>query len=163
MSNGESDSDLSDDDAKAVELLKALLDTVDAIPSTLIEASETLRQTAPDLFEKMLVHGVQVVGFAFAPTTATEFLEVLQPNCSTRYSAGVSVRCGIIVNNCSISCRSSRNCFAYRDHWWMHASYRNYRSDGGATLSLRSVPGREGNCDVEWIAGDRNGPFGHGS
>ena len=26
-------------------------------------------------------------------------------------------RIGIIVNSCSISCRSSRNCFAYRDHW----------------------------------------------
>jgi hypothetical protein len=77
MSDGESDPDLSDDDAKAVELLKALLDTVDAIPPTLIGASETLRDTAPDLFEKMLVHGVQVVGFGFAPTTATEFLEAV--------------------------------------------------------------------------------------
>jgi hypothetical protein len=77
MSDGESDPDLSDDDAKAVELLKVLLDTVDAIPPTLIEASETLRHTTPDLFEKMLVHGVQVVGFGFALTTATEFLETL--------------------------------------------------------------------------------------
>jgi hypothetical protein len=77
MSDGESDPDLSDDDAKAVELLKALLDTVDAIPPPLIEASEKLRDAAPDLFEKMLVHGVQVVGFGFAPTTATEFLDAV--------------------------------------------------------------------------------------
>jgi hypothetical protein len=77
MSDGESDPDLSDDDAKAVELLKALLDTVDAIPPPLIKASETLRDATPDLFEKMLVHGVQVVGFGFAPATATEFLEAL--------------------------------------------------------------------------------------
>jgi hypothetical protein len=77
MSDGESDSDLSDDDAKAVELLKALLDTVDAIPRELIEASEKLRYAAPDLFEKMLVHAVQVVGFGFEPTTAAEFLEAL--------------------------------------------------------------------------------------
>ena len=69
--------DLSDEDSKAVELLKTLSDTVDAIPPPLIEASETLRNAAPDLFEKMLMHGVQVVGFGFAPTTATEFLEVL--------------------------------------------------------------------------------------
>jgi hypothetical protein len=54
MSDGESDPDLSDDDAKAVKLLKALLDTVDAIPPMLIEASETLQATAPDLFERML-------------------------------------------------------------------------------------------------------------
>jgi len=77
MSDGESVPDLSDEDAKAVELLKALLDTVDTIPPPLIEATETLRDTAPDLFEKMLTYGVQVVGFGFAPTTATEFPEVL--------------------------------------------------------------------------------------
>jgi hypothetical protein len=61
----------------SVNLLKSLSDTVDAIPPALIEASEKLRHAAPDLFEKMLVHGVQVVGFGFAPTTATEFLEEL--------------------------------------------------------------------------------------
>jgi hypothetical protein len=77
MSDGETVTDLSDGDAKAVELLKAFLDTVDAIPPTLIEASEKLRDGAPDLFEKKLVHGVQVVGFGFARTTATEFLEAL--------------------------------------------------------------------------------------
>ncbi len=77
MSDGEADPDLSDDDAKAVELLKALLNTVDAIPPSLIATTETLRDAAPDLFEKMLVHGVQVDGFGFAPTTATEFLEAL--------------------------------------------------------------------------------------
>jgi hypothetical protein len=75
--DGETVTDLSDEDTKAVELLKALLDTVDAIPPTLIKATETLQTAAPDLFEKMLVHGVQVVGFGFAPATATEFLEVL--------------------------------------------------------------------------------------
>ena len=67
----------SDQDSKAVELLNTLRDTVDAIPPLLIETTETLRDTTPDLFEKMLTHGVQVVGFGFAPTTATEFLEVL--------------------------------------------------------------------------------------
>lgn len=77
LPDGETVTDLSDEDAKAVELLKALLDTVDTIPPTLIEASETLRDAAPDVFEKLLMHGVQVVGFGFAPTTATEFLEAL--------------------------------------------------------------------------------------
>jgi hypothetical protein len=77
MSDGESAPDLLDDEAKAVELLRALLDTVDAIPPSLIAATETVRTTAPDSFEMMLVHGVQVVGFGFAPTTATEFLEAL--------------------------------------------------------------------------------------
>jgi hypothetical protein len=81
MSDGESDPDLSDEDAKAVKLLKALLDTVDTIPPPLIEASEKLRDAVPDLFERMLVHGEQVVGFGFAPTTATEFLEALNRTC----------------------------------------------------------------------------------
>jgi hypothetical protein len=35
MSDGKTDPDLSDDDAKAVELVKALLDTVDTIPPPL--------------------------------------------------------------------------------------------------------------------------------
>jgi hypothetical protein len=77
MSDGESDPDLSDEDAKAVKLLKALLDTKDNIPPGLIKSSETLRDAAPDLFEKLFTHGVQVVGFGFAPATATELLEAL--------------------------------------------------------------------------------------
>ena len=77
MPEGESVTDLSDQDSKAVELLKTLSETVDAIRRSLIETAEMLRDTAPDLFEKMLMHGVQVVGFGFAPATATEFLEVL--------------------------------------------------------------------------------------
>jgi hypothetical protein len=77
LPDGQSVTDLSVEDSKAVELLKTLSDTVGAIPPTLIEASEKLRDAAPDLFEKMLVHGVQVVGFGFAPTTATDFLETL--------------------------------------------------------------------------------------
>jgi hypothetical protein len=77
LPDGQSVTDLSDDDAKAVELLKRLLDTVDGIPPTLVEASEKLRDAAPDSFERMFIHGVQVVGFGFAPTTATEFLEAL--------------------------------------------------------------------------------------
>ena len=50
MSDGESVPDLSNEDAKTVELLKALLDSVDAIPPLLINATETLRDAAPDLF-----------------------------------------------------------------------------------------------------------------
>jgi hypothetical protein len=77
LSDGQTVTDLSNEDAKAVELLKTLRSTVDAIPPLLIEATETLRDEAPDLFERLLTHGVQVVGFGFAPTTATEFLDVL--------------------------------------------------------------------------------------
>jgi hypothetical protein len=69
--------DLTDDEARAVKILEALRDSVDAIPSSAIKTAEELRDADPVLFEKTLVHGVQVVGFGFSPTSATEFIEVL--------------------------------------------------------------------------------------
>jgi hypothetical protein len=77
MPDGRSATDLSEKDAQAVDILEMLRDTVDAIPPSLIEATETLRDAQPDLFEKTLMHGVQSVGFGFSPTSTTEFLEVL--------------------------------------------------------------------------------------
>jgi hypothetical protein len=68
---------LSDKDAKAVEILKNLRDSVDAIPPSLIRTAEALRTDAPEPFEKWLVHGVQVVGFGFYPASATEFVQAL--------------------------------------------------------------------------------------
>jgi hypothetical protein len=42
-----------------------------------VDDSYNLRYTAPDLFEKTLMHGLQVAGVGFCPATATEFLEVI--------------------------------------------------------------------------------------
>jgi hypothetical protein len=67
----------TDEENDAIDLLKILHDTVDAIPATLMKATEEVRNDAPELFEKLLLHGVQVVGFDFHPTSATEFVEVL--------------------------------------------------------------------------------------
>ena len=39
------------------------------------------------------------------------------------------------------------------------ANYRNHGSNRGPTLPLRPIPGREGDIDVEWIAGHRDGSF----
>jgi hypothetical protein len=77
LSDGPTITDLSEDDAKAVDILEMLGDTVDAIPPSLIKEAEALREVKPDLFEKTLMHGVQTVGFGFFPTSATDFLEVL--------------------------------------------------------------------------------------
>jgi hypothetical protein len=41
----------------------------------------------------------------------------------------------------------------------MHANDRNYQSNRGSTLPLRSIPGREGDIDVKRIAGHGDGPF----
>ena len=69
--------DLTDDEARAIKILETLHDTVDEIPPSLIKATEELRDAWPELFETTLVHGAQVVGFGFFPTSATEFVEAL--------------------------------------------------------------------------------------
>jgi hypothetical protein len=69
--------DLTGEEARAVKILETLSDTIDAIPPSLIKQTEEVRDAWPELFEATLVHGVQVVGFGFFPTTATEFVEVL--------------------------------------------------------------------------------------
>jgi hypothetical protein len=67
----------SDEDERLIGVFKNLFDSVDAIPASLIKAAEELRVAAPELFEKLLVHGIRVIGPDFTPTSATEFLEVL--------------------------------------------------------------------------------------
>jgi len=69
--------DLTDDEARAVKIFETLRETVDAIPPSLIKATEELRAAWPELFETNLVHGVQVVGFGCFPTSATEFVDAL--------------------------------------------------------------------------------------
>jgi hypothetical protein len=69
--------DLTDDEARAIKILETLCDTIDSIPPSLIKETEELRDAWPELFETTLVHGVQVVGFGFFPTSATGFVEVL--------------------------------------------------------------------------------------
>jgi hypothetical protein len=75
--DGQTIVDLTDDEARAVRMMETLRDTIDAIPLSLIKQTEELRDAWPELFEATLVHGVQVVGFGFFPTSATEFVEVL--------------------------------------------------------------------------------------
>jgi hypothetical protein len=68
---------LTDEENAGVDIFKTLRDTVDAIPPTLIKTTEELRAARPELFEKTLVHGIDVVGLGFSPVSATEFVEVL--------------------------------------------------------------------------------------
>jgi hypothetical protein len=67
----------SDRDERAIELFENLRETVDAISPSLIEATENLRSAGPESFEKALARAIQAVGFGFLPTSATEFVEVL--------------------------------------------------------------------------------------
>jgi hypothetical protein len=69
--------ELPDEDAKAIDTLKALRDSVDIIPPSLIRTAEELRSSRPELFEKWLVHGVHCVGVNYFPASATEFVKAL--------------------------------------------------------------------------------------
>src|ERR1700730_16116978 len=63
---------LTDEEMHAINVFMALRDSVDEIPPTLIKTTEELRTAVPEKFEETLVHGMQVVGFGFYPTSATE-------------------------------------------------------------------------------------------
>jgi hypothetical protein len=67
----------SDDDERAISLFESLRDSVDEIPRPLIEATEKLRSTEPESFEKALAHAVKAVGCGFLSASATEFVEGL--------------------------------------------------------------------------------------
>ena len=46
-------------------------------PPSLIQATDELRALEPELFEKSLAHGILLIGSDFLPTSAAEFVEVL--------------------------------------------------------------------------------------
>jgi hypothetical protein len=49
----------SDEDERLIDVFKNLLDSVDAIPSSLIETAEQLRAAAPELFEELLAQAIE--------------------------------------------------------------------------------------------------------
>jgi hypothetical protein len=67
----------SDEDDRAIDILKILLATLDAIPSSLMTAAEQLRATEPARFENALWRVSGSVGYGFSPANATEFVEEL--------------------------------------------------------------------------------------
>jgi hypothetical protein len=67
----------TDRDEYAIDVFKKLCDSVDAIPPLLIKATEELRAVEPELFEKLLAHRILLIGPDFSPTSAAEFVEVL--------------------------------------------------------------------------------------
>jgi hypothetical protein len=67
----------SDEDERLIGVFENLRDSVDVVPPSLIKAAEELRAGVPEIFERLLVHGVREIGPDFTPTSATEFVEVL--------------------------------------------------------------------------------------
>jgi hypothetical protein len=75
--DGKTIRDISTDaENRTFELLKKLSETVDAIPPQLIDATEAIRRSRSERFEKALMHILRTVDdAAFSPTNAAEFVE----------------------------------------------------------------------------------------
>jgi hypothetical protein len=67
----------SDRDERAIALFENLNDSVVSIPPALIEAAESLRSRAPDLFEETLSRALRAVGTEPDPASAADFVEIL--------------------------------------------------------------------------------------
>jgi hypothetical protein len=72
-------SDLDD----LVELFEKLRDTVDRIPTPMIERTRELYEfVGPEQFERTLVASVQGVGSVFVPNDASDFMKMLDLSLS---------------------------------------------------------------------------------
>jgi hypothetical protein len=67
----------TDEENGTFNLFEMLGETVDAIPHPLIEATQEIRGSRPERFEKTLMHMLRTVDATFFPANATEFLEEL--------------------------------------------------------------------------------------
>jgi hypothetical protein len=78
--------ELSDQDAKAVEILEALSATIDAIPRSIIKTTEELHDSlGSNKYEEFAIAAVQDVGYRSFPSNAAEFLSTL--NLSLQFLA----------------------------------------------------------------------------
>jgi hypothetical protein len=66
-----------DEHERAVDVFQRLFDTLDAVPPALIDESERLRASKPEMFERWLDHGIGITGRHFMPENASQFLEAL--------------------------------------------------------------------------------------
>jgi hypothetical protein len=67
----------TDEENKAIDILTVLRDTIDEILPSLMNTTEEFRTAEPQLFERTLLHRLQIVGFVFFPKNAKEFVEAL--------------------------------------------------------------------------------------
>jgi hypothetical protein len=65
---------------RAMDILKACRETVDAVPSELMQATKAFLESNPVMFERTAMSLAQSIGFGFSPTNATAFCELLIQN-----------------------------------------------------------------------------------
>jgi hypothetical protein len=76
--------DLSDEDAKAVEILETLRDSVDAIPPSLIKAAEELRAAGARKIRRDFGTRHSSSRLRFFPDQLYRVRRSSEPNCATR-------------------------------------------------------------------------------
>jgi hypothetical protein len=74
----------TDAENRTFDLFTKLSETVDALPHQLKEATEGLRRSQPERFEKALAHVLRTVGATFFPANAMEFAEELNRTVQSR-------------------------------------------------------------------------------
>jgi hypothetical protein len=65
---------------RAMDMLKACRQSVDAIPDELMQTTKTFLESNPVIFERTAMSLTSTIGFAFFPASATAFCEVLNEN-----------------------------------------------------------------------------------
>jgi hypothetical protein len=72
---------------RAMDMLKACRESVDEIPSELMQATKALLENNPVMFERTAMSLTGAIGFGFFPASASAFCEVLNENLQRIESA----------------------------------------------------------------------------
>ena len=65
---------------RAMDMLRICRQSVDAIPRELMQATKAFLESNPVMFERTAMSLTSTIGFAFFPTSATAFCEILNEN-----------------------------------------------------------------------------------
>jgi hypothetical protein len=71
---------LIENEHRAMDILKACRESVDAIPEPLLNTAKEFLESGPVLFERTAMRITGAIGFGFYPENATKFVELLNDN-----------------------------------------------------------------------------------
>jgi len=71
---------LIENERRAMEILEACRESVDAVPEHLLNIAKEFLENGPVLFERTAMGLTQAIGFGFYPENATKFVELLNDN-----------------------------------------------------------------------------------
>jgi hypothetical protein len=70
---------------RVMDILNACRESVDAVPSELMQATKAFLESNPVMFERTAMSLTQSIGFGFWPTNATTFCEILIQNLERKH------------------------------------------------------------------------------